>query len=68
MLYNNWNYIRNRIVSEKKLRHKWGVKWQNICDHTGVPELKPGEPRKEERGKGKKVGVAKKENTWEEKL
>jgi hypothetical protein len=37
-----------------------GKLW-NGCDHTGVPELRAGEPRKGKRKSGKKVGKVAKE-------
>ena len=33
-----------------------GKLWNAGCDHTGVPELRAGEPRKRERKKWEKVG------------
>lgn len=33
---------------------KWGS-GKHLCDHTGVPELRPGEPRKGEKEKWEKV-------------
>jgi hypothetical protein len=38
------------------------------CDHTGVPELRAGEPRKGKRKSGKKwerKGKRKEKDTWE---